>query len=127
MTAVPGRIPQSFIDELISRVDIVEVIDERVTLKKSGRDYMACCPFHDEKTPSFSVSQTKQFYYCFGCNAHGTVVGFLMDYARMEFTEAIEELAERVGMEIPRETIDISQDRDSRTIYEVLESGQASI
>ena len=82
---------------------------------------MACCPFHDEKTPSFSVSQTKQFYYCFGCNAHGTVVGFLMDYAHMEFTEAIEELAERVGMTIPRETIDTARERDSRTIYETLE------
>ena len=116
-----GRIPQSFIDELIARVDIVEVIDERVPLKKSGRDFMACCPFHDEKTPSFSVSQTKQFYYCFGCSAHGTVVGFLMDYARMEFTEAIEELAERVGMTIPREAIDVGRESDSRIIYEELE------
>ena len=100
---MPGRIPQSFIDELISRVDIVEVIDERVPLKKAGRDYLARCPFHDEKTPSFSVSPSKQFYYCFGCSAHGTAVGFLMDYAHLDFTEAIEELAERVGMEVPRE------------------------
>lgn len=122
---MPGRIPQSFIDELISRVDIVEVIDERVPLKKSGRDYVACCPFHDEKTPSFSVSPTKQFYYCFGCSAHGTVVGFLMDYARLEFTEAIEELAERVGMEIPREVVETGHRQDTQTIYFMLEKASA--
>ena len=122
---MPGRIPQSFIDELIVRVDIVEVIDERVPLKKSGRDFMACCPFHDEKTPSFSVSQTKQFYYCFGCSAHGTVVGFLMDYAHLEFTEAIQELAERAGMEIPREAVETSQRQDSQPIFEILDRAGA--
>ena len=122
---MPGRIPQSFIDELIARVDIVEVIDERVPLKKSGRDYMACCPFHDEKTPSFSVSPTKQFYYCFGCSAHGTVVGFLMDYARLEFTEAIEELAERAGMEVPREALESGHRHDTHAIYAILEKASA--
>ena len=116
-----GRIPQSFIDELIARVDIVEVIDERVPLKKGGRDYMACCPFHDEKTPSFSVSPSKQFYYCFGCGAHGTVIGFLMDYARMEFTEAIEELAERAGMSVPREATPDTARAETAPLYEVLE------
>jgi DNA primase len=98
-----GRIPQSFIDDLIGRADIVEIIDARVPLKKAGREYKACCPFHDEKTPSFTVSAQKQFYHCFGCGAHGTVLGFLMDYEHMEFVEAIEELAARYGLEVPRE------------------------
>ena len=75
-----GRIPQNFIDELLSRVDIVEVVNARVPLKKAGREYQACCPFHSEKTPSFTVSPTKQFYHCFGCGAHGTALGFLMEY-----------------------------------------------
>jgi DNA primase len=98
-----GRIPQSFIDELLTRTDIVEVIDERVPLKKAGREYKACCPFHTEKTPSFTVSQTKQFYHCFGCGEHGTVISFLMDYEHMEFVEAVEELARRAGLEVPHE------------------------
>ena len=75
-----GRIPQHFIDELIARTDIVEVIGSRVPLKRAGREYKACCPFHDEKTPSFTVSPDKQFYHCFGCGAHGTALGFLMEY-----------------------------------------------
>jgi DNA primase len=98
-----GRIPREFIDELMSRVDIVDVIDERVPLKKAGKEYKACCPFHDEKTPSFTVSQSKQFYHCFGCGAHGTALGFLMEYEHMGFVEAVEELASRVGLEVPRE------------------------
>jgi DNA primase len=97
-----GRIPQSFIDDLISRVDIVDVIDTRVPLKKTGREYQACCPFHDEKTPSFTVSPGKQFYHCFGCGAHGTAIGFLMEYEHMEFVEAVEELARQQGIEVPR-------------------------
>ena len=80
--AMAGLIPQSFIDDLLARVDIVDVIDRRVRLKKSGRNYMACCPFHEEKTPSFSVSQEKQFYHCFGCGAGGNAIGFLMAYER---------------------------------------------
>lgn len=100
---MPGRIPRSFIDDLLSRVDIVEVIDEYVPLVASGRDFKACCPFHAEKTPSFTVSRVKQFYHCFGCQANGTAVSFLMEYARLEFVEAIEELAHRVGLEVPRE------------------------
>ena len=117
-----GRIPQSFIDELISRVDIVDVIDERVPLKKAGKDYVACCPFHDEKTPSFSVSPSKQFYYCFGCSAHGTVVGFLMDYAHLEFTDAIGELAQRAGLEVPQEaTHQPGTSGDSDELYAMLE------
>ena len=98
-----GRIPQQFIDDLVSRVDIVEVIDARVPLKKAGREYQACCPFHSEKTPSFTVSPTKQFYHCFGCGAHGTALGFLMEYEHLEFVEAVEELAKMQGLEVPRE------------------------
>lgn len=98
-----GRIPQSFIDDLLNRIDIVDVIDARVPLKKQGSNWVACCPFHDEKTPSFSVSPGKQFYYCFGCGASGTAVGFLMDYEHMEFVEAIETLASSLGVDVPRE------------------------
>ena len=98
-----GLIPQTFIDELIARADIVEIIGLRVPLKKAGREYRACCPFHNEKTPSFWVSPDKQFYHCFGCGAHGTVLKFLMEHDRMAFPEAVEELAERLGLEVPRE------------------------
>ncbi|MEJ2441184.1 MAG: DNA primase [Gammaproteobacteria bacterium] len=98
-----GRIPPAFIDELLNRVDIVEVIDARVPLKKAGREYEACCPFHGEKTPSFKVSPTKQFYHCFGCGAHGTAVGFLMEYDHLGFVEAIEELAKQAGVPVPYE------------------------
>jgi len=96
-----ARLPQSFIDELVSRVDIVELIDARVPLKKKGRDYMACCPFHGEKTPSFSVSPQKQFYHCFGCGAHGTALGFLIEYERLEFLDAVRMLAEMAGVPMP--------------------------
>jgi DNA primase len=98
-----GRIPEQFIDELISRVDIVELIDQRVPLQRAGHEHRACCPFHDEKTPSFYVSPGKQFYHCFGCGAHGTAVGFLMNYDNLAFVEAIEMLAGRAGMQIPRD------------------------
>ncbi|HEY6927066.1 MAG TPA: DNA primase [Steroidobacteraceae bacterium] len=98
-----GLIPQNFIDELIARADIVEIIGLRVPLKKAGREYKACCPFHGEKTPSFWVSPEKQFYHCFGCGAHGTVLRFLMEHDRMAFPEAVEELAQRLGLEVPHE------------------------
>ena len=98
-----GRIPQSFIDGLVSTTDIGEVIKQYVPLKRAGKEYKACCPFHDENTPSFTVVPDKQFYHCFGCGAHGTAVGFLMDYANLEFVEAVEELARRAGREVPRE------------------------
>jgi len=101
-----GRIPQTFIDDLIGRADIVEVINARVPLKRAGREYRANCPFHNEKTPSFWVSPTKQFYHCFGCGAHGTVVSFLMNYDRLSFVEAVEDLAQRMGLEVPREGAD---------------------
>ncbi len=98
-----GLIPRAFIDDLLNRVDIVEVIDSRVPLKKKGSDYWACCPFHGEKTPSFKVSPSRQFYYCFGCQKSGSAVGFLMDYDHMDFVEAIETLAGTLGLEVPRE------------------------
>ncbi|MBK7116658.1 MAG: DNA primase [Proteobacteria bacterium] len=98
-----GLIPQSFIDDLVARADIVEIINARVPLKRAGREYRACCPFHQEKTPSFWVSPIKQFYHCFGCGAHGTVLAFLMNYDRLPFVEAVEELAQRLGLEVPRE------------------------
>lgn len=98
-----GRIPQQFIDDLLNRVDIVEVIDSRVPLKKKGKEYSACCPFHSEKTPSFTVSQNKQFYHCFGCKANGSAIGFLMEYEHLSFPDAIEELARSQGIEVPYE------------------------
>ena len=116
-----GRIPQSFIDELIARADIVEIIGARVQLKKSGREYKACCPFHNEKTPSFWVSPDKQFYHCFGCGKHGTALGFLMDHDHMAFPEAVEELATRLGLEVPHEGgSDVAARRADEPLYELM-------
>lgn len=98
-----GLIPQHFIDDLIARADIIEVIGKRVQLKKAGREFKANCPFHDEKTPSFTVSPAKGFYHCFGCGAHGTALGFLMEYDHMSFVEAVESLASSMGIEVPRD------------------------
>src|SRR5438067_8405064 len=95
-------IPNDFIQTLLARVDIVEVIDRSVPLKKAGANYVACCPFHSEKTPSFTVSPSKQFYHCFGCGAHGTAVGFLMEFGGKAFPDAIEDLARDAGLEVPR-------------------------
>ena len=100
-----GRIPQAFIDEVVGRSDIVEIIGARVPLKKAGREFKACCPFHNEKSPSFWVSPDKQFYHCFGCGAHGTSIGFLMQYEKMEFLDAVTDLAQRAGLELPREAL----------------------
>ena len=116
-----GPIPQDFIDDLLTRVDIIDIVDSSVPLKKSGKDFKACCPFHDEKTPSFVVNQNKQFYHCFGCRAHGTAISFLMDYNGLNFVEAIEELASRVGVEIPREKGDFNKTRDNAELYELME------
>ncbi|WGE87515.1 DNA primase [Actinobacillus equuli subsp. haemolyticus] len=123
-----GTIPRSFIDDLVARTDIVELINSRVKLKKVGRDYQACCPFHHEKSPSFTVSQSKQFYHCFGCGAHGNAISFLMDYDKLEFPEAIEELAAMQGLEVPRENV-IARDgkpqasyKTKRNLYELLEA-----
>jgi len=100
---VAGQIPRQFIDELLARTDIVELIDQRVPLKKAGRNYAACCPFHSEKSPSFTVSPDKQFYHCFGCGAHGNAISFMMEFEQLEFVEAIEELAQQHHLEVPRE------------------------
>ena len=121
---MPGRIPQSFIDELIARTDIVEIINARVPLKKKGREYTACCPFHNEKTPSFTVSETKQFYHCFGCGAHGTAIGFLMEYEHLDFVDAIETLAAEYHLEVPRDdthekTTPVKD--ETQPLYETLE------
>ena len=111
-----ARIPQAFIDELLERTEIVEIIEARVPLRRKGREYAACCPFHEEKTPSFYVSPQKQFYHCFGCGAHGTALSFLMDHENMEFRDAVRELAERAGMEIPQdeESDPVDRSRDQR-------------
>jgi DNA primase len=114
-----GRIPQPFIDEVVARSDIVEVISARVPLKKGGREYKACCPFHSEKSPSFWVSPDKQFYHCFGCGAHGTVIGFLMQYEKMEFFDAVADLAQRAGLELPREALKAG-DTGAADLHEVM-------
>ena len=103
MDDMAGLIPQGFIDDLLNRTDLVEVVGERIQLKKAGRNYTACCPFHQEKTPSFSVSPDKQFYYCFGCGAGGNAIGFVMDHDHLDFPAAVETLARRAGVEVPRE------------------------
>ena len=116
-----GLIPQHFIDDLLTRIDIVDIVDSSVPLKKAGKDFKACCPFHDEKSASFTVSQNKQFYHCFGCGAHGTAISFLMDYNGLDFIEAIEEMASRAGVEVPREESDFSKTKDNTELYELME------
>ena len=101
---MPGRIPKTFIQDLLARVDIVSVIENRVPLKKAGSNFQARCPFHQEKTPSFTVSPGKQFYHCFGCGANGNAIGFLMAYERLTFVEAVEALAKQAGVEVPYES-----------------------
>ena len=115
-----GRIPPEFIDQLLSQADIVDVINARVPLKKAGREFQACCPFHHEKTPSFTVSPSKQFYHCFGCGAHGSAISFLMEYDNLAFPDAVEELARQVGVEVPHEDSH-SQGPDYRPLYDLLE------
>ena len=96
-------IPESFIQELLNRIDVVELIDAYVPLKKAGANFAACCPFHSEKSPSFTVSPTKQFYHCFGCGAHGTAISFLMEYSGLGFIDALKDLASRAGMQLPEQ------------------------
>ncbi len=121
-----GKIPQHFIDEVLSRTDIVDVIDARVTLKKRGNSHVACCPFHNEKSPSFNVSQQKQFYHCFGCGKSGSAITFLMDYENMHFVDAIETLAENLGLEVPREGGSTARPvNESKPLYELLEAVSA--
>lgn len=115
-----GRIPESFIEDIIARTDLVELISSRVKLKRAGKNYSACCPFHQEKTPSFTVSPQKQFYYCFGCGASGNAVGFIMDFDRLGFVEAVESLAKNLGMEVPREDQG-PQTPNRKPLYDLLE------
>ena len=120
-----GRIPESFIDDVLARTDLVELIDSYVHLKRTGKNYSACCPFHQEKTPSFTVSPEKQFYYCFGCGASGNAIGFLMDYTRLGFVESIETLARNLGMEVPREEGAGQPREDYQPLYRALEDATA--
>jgi DNA primase len=115
-----GRISRQFIDDLLSRADIVEVVDSRVPLKKAGKNHQACCPFHNEKSPSFTVSQDKQFYHCFGCGEHGNAISFLMEFDRLDFVDAVEELASHCGMEVVREenTASPAEQRRQQQIYQ---------
>ena len=117
-----GRIPESFIDDVLARTDIVELINSRVALKKAGKNYSACCPFHHEKTPSFTVSPNKQFYYCFGCGASGNAVGFLLDYEKLDFIEALTSLAHSAGLEMPSDHL--SPKENLAPIYDILEISQ---
>src|SRR4249919_2020162 len=117
-----ARLPDAFIDDLLARTDIVELIGSRVPLKRQGREYSARCPFHDERSPSFTVSPVKQFYHCFGCGAHGTAISFLMNYDRLEFLDAVEELAKKAGIEVPRDQRAAVANPDSRDQYAALES-----
>jgi DNA primase len=117
-----GRIPDNFIDELLTRVDIVDVIERRVPLKKAGREWTACCPFHNERSPSFYVSPQKQFFHCFGCGAHGSAIKFLMDYDRLDFPDAIEELAQSAGLKVPYEGNRDDKPREDRSdLYTLLD------
>ncbi|MBT3506602.1 MAG: DNA primase, partial [Methylococcales bacterium] len=117
-----GLIPSVFIDDLLTRVDVVDLIDSYLPLKKTGSNYVARCPFHTEKTPSFSVSRRKQFYHCFGCGASGNAIGFLMDYSHLNFVEAVEDLASFVGIDVPREesvTTPLIGKQDLASLYAV--------
>jgi len=114
-------IPRDFIDTLLARVDIVDVIDRRVPLKKTGQNYQACCPFHNEKTPSFTVSPTKQFYHCFGCGAHGTALGFLMEYEHMSFRDSVAALAQDVGLPVPESASEPDRPKPPPALWDALE------
>ena len=114
-------IPESFIQDVLARTDIVSLIERYVPLKKGGANYMACCPFHNEKSPSFTVSPTKQFYHCFGCGAHGTAVGFLMEYNGMSFRDAIKDLAQQAGLKVPEDDAPQQDHSQITTLLAVME------
>jgi DNA primase len=118
-------IPQSFIADLLNRVDIVDVVGQHVKLKKAGANFQGLCPFHSEKSPSFSVSPTKQFYHCFGCGAHGSAISFLMEYAGLGYVDAIEDLARSAGLDVPREertANDVARQQQAMALSEVMSS-----
>ena len=114
-------IPSEFIDQILDRVDIVDIISPRVVLKKAGKDYQALCPFHTENTPSFTVSPNKQFYHCFGCGKHGSAIGFMMEFEGMEFVDSIETLAQMAGMEVPNQG-NYQHSNKSKNLYEVMDN-----
>src|ERR1700676_1621075 len=114
-------IPQEFIQTLLSRVDIVAVVDQYVPLKKAGTNFVACCPFHSEKTPSFTVSPTKQFYHCFGCGANGNAISFVMEYQGLGYVDAVKDLAESAGMQLPEFQLQQKKADVSPDLYEILE------
>ncbi len=115
-------IPKSFIQDLLNRIDIVDVIERYLPLKKAGANYVACCPFHTEKSPSFTVSQSKQFYHCFGCGAHGTAIGFVMEHTGVGFVEAVEELARNVGLTVPQEASNVPQRKVAPDLYDLMQT-----
>src|SRR5699024_525823 len=120
--SMAGLISENFISELLTRADIVDVVERRVPLKKAGREWTACCPFHDERTPSFYVSPQKQFYHCFGCGAHGSAIGFLMNYEHLEFQDAVEELAQALGLTVEYENGSARRPREDRSdLYTLLD------
>ena len=119
-----GRIPQSFIDDLLARVDVIDVVDSRVKLKKTGKNYSACCPFHNEKSPSFTVSPDKQFYYCFGCGASGTALKFVMEFDGLSFPDAVEKLAAQAGLEVPKEqanALEVRQEQLHQPLFDLMQ------
>jgi DNA primase len=122
-----GLIPQPFIDDLLARVDIVDVVESRIKLRKTGKNYSGLCPFHNEKSPSFTVEPDKQFYYCFGCGAGGNAIGFVMNYENLDFPEAIESIAHGMGLEVPRESVGSAAAQQQRkavqeNLYDILKS-----
>ncbi|MBU1558324.1 MAG: DNA primase, partial [Gammaproteobacteria bacterium] len=119
------RLPQSFIDEVLSRVDILSIIESRVPLKKSGANYSACCPFHQEKTPSFMVSPSKQIFHCFGCGKGGTAISFLMEYEHLNFMEVIELLAAQTGLELPKEHVGYKKTDEQQQLYQLMRQAAA--
>src|SRR3990167_10337671 len=120
-----NRIPRPFIQDVVAKTDIVSIIESRIELKKRGSTHMACCPFHNEKTPSFTVSHVKQFYYCFGCGAHGNVIGFLMEYDHLPFVDAVTQLANQLGMTIPLDATNETQAQND-ILYTLLHHAQLS-
>lgn len=117
---IAGRIPEAFIQEVLSRVDIIDIISSRVSIKKTGANYVACCPFHHEKTPSFSVNQLKQFYHCFGCGVHGDAINFLKEFEGLSFVDAIEQLAGTVGLEVPQDVIGAQKQAIEQPLYQLM-------
>ncbi|WP_044407356.1 DNA primase [Thiomicrospira microaerophila] len=121
-----GAIPRDFIDSLLARADIVEVINQRVPLKKAGATFKACCPFHQEKTPSFNVSPAKQFYHCFGCGAHGDAITFIMEYEGLSFVEAVESLAAQLGVDVPRQKVSPAEQKKQKQVLDLYGVMQAA-